>query len=128
MGNYILSFVGFLPADKPEIIVYVAIDNPKGVTQYGGTVSAPIARSIMMSAIETLNIKEKSGGMLKEYIYTDVKYLVVPDVVGMNKSNATKVLKDFKVKYSGSGDRVVYMSPSANSFQSVDTTITLMLN
>lgn len=40
VGNYILSFIGFLPADKPEYIVYVAIDNPKGVTQYGGTVHA----------------------------------------------------------------------------------------
>ena len=128
VGNYILSFIGFLPADNPEIIVYVAIDNPKGVTQYGGTVSAPIARNIMMSAIEVLNIKEKSGGMLKEYLYTDVKYLIVPDVVGMNKSEATKSLKEFKVKYSGSGDKVVYMSPQANTFQSVDTTITLMLN
>jgi len=128
VGNYILSFIGFLPADNPEIVVYVAVDNPKGVTQYGGTVSAPIARSIMMSAIEVLNIPEKDGGMLKEYVYTDTKYLILPNVVGMNKNEATKTLKDFKVKYSGNGDKVVYMSPKANSFQSVDTTITLMLN
>lgn len=128
VGNYILSFIGFLPADDPEVIVYVAVDNPKGVTQYGGTVSAPIARSIMLSSIEVLDIPEKSGGMLKEYIYTDTKYLVVPDVIGMTKEVATKLLKDFKVKYSGSGDKVVYMSPSANTFQSIDTTITLMLN
>ena len=39
-----------------------------------------------------------------------------------------EALKEFKVKYSGTGDKVVYMSPSANTFQSVDTTITLMLN
>lgn len=127
-GNYILSFIGFLPADDPEVIVYVAVDNPKGVTQYGGTVSAPIARSLLMSSIEVLNIPEKSGGMLKEYSYLDSKYLVVPDVVGMSKKDATKALKEFKVKYSGTGDKVIYMSPSANSFQSVETTITLMLN
>lgn len=128
VGNYILSFIGFLPADKPEVIVYIAVDNPKGVTQYGGTVSAPIAKSIMTSAIEVLDIEEKSGGMLKEYIYTDKKYLVVPDVVGMSKAEATKALKDFKVKYSGTGDKVIYTSPKANTFQKVDTTITLMLN
>ena len=128
VGNYILSFIGFLPASDPEAIVYVAIDNPKGVTQYGGTVSAPIARSIMLSAIETLKIKEAKGGMLKEYSYLDVKYLQVPDVVGMSKEEATKALKEFKVKYTGSGNKVVYMSPSANTFQSVETTITLLLN
>ena len=128
IGNYILSFIGFLPANDPKVIVYVAVDNPKGVTQYGGTVSAPIARSIMLSAIETLDIKEQAGGMLKEYSYLDVKYLQVPDVVGMTKDEATKALKEFKVKYSGNGDKVVYMSPSANTFQSVETTITLLLN
>ncbi len=127
-GNYILSFIGFLPADDPEVIVYVAIDNPKGVTQYGGTVSAPIARTLLLSSIEALNIKESSGGMLKEYTWLDTKYLIVPDVTGMSKSDATKSLKEFKVKYSGSGEKVIYMSPSPGTFQSVDTTITLMLN
>lgn len=128
VGNYILSFIGFLPADDPEVIVYVAVNNPKGVTQYGGTVSAPIARNIMLSAIETLGIKEKEGGMLKEYSYLDVKYLQVPDVVGMTKEEATKALKEFKIKYTGNGNKVAYMSPSANTFQSVETTITLLLN
>ena len=38
VGNYITSFMGFLPADHPEVVIYVAIDNPKGITAYGGTV------------------------------------------------------------------------------------------
>ena len=128
VGNYILSFIGFLPADQPEVIVYIAVNNPKGVTQYGGTVSAPIARSVMLSAIDVLKIEERSGGMLKEYSYLDERYLVVPDVIGMNKSEATKTLKDFNVHYSGTGDTVIYMSPLPNTFQSVNTTITLLLN
>lgn len=128
IGNYILSFIGFLPADDPEVITYIAVDNPQGVTQYGGTVSAPIARNVLLSAIEVLDIDERNGGMLKEYTYLDSKYFVVPDVIGMTKSEAKKVLKDFEVKYSGSGDKVIYMSPKANTFQSEKTTITLMLN
>ena len=128
VGNYILSFIGFLPADKPEVIVYVAVNNPKGITQYGGTVSAPIARNILLSAIEVLKIKMHSGGMLKEYNYLDKKYYMLPDVVGLDKEEATKNLKEFKVKYSGSGNKVIYMSPSGNTFQSEGTTITLMLN
>ena len=47
VGNYIVSFIGFMPADNPSIVLYVAVDNPKGVTQFGGTVSAPIAKSIL---------------------------------------------------------------------------------
>ena len=45
IGNYIVSFIGFLPADDPEIIVYIAIDNAKGVTQYGGTVHALLSEN-----------------------------------------------------------------------------------
>jgi len=44
-GNYIVSFIGFLPANDPEIVVYLAIDNPKGITQYGGTVHALLSEN-----------------------------------------------------------------------------------
>lgn len=127
-SNYIVSFIGFLPADDPEVIVYVAVDNPKGITQYGGTVSAPIAKSILLSAIDTLKIREKPGGMLKEYIYLDSKYYVVPDVVGLSKNDASKELKNFNVLYSGNGEKVIYMSPKPGTFQSENATINLMLN
>ncbi len=40
VGNYITSFIGFLPSDNPQIVIYVAIDNPKGISAYGGTVVA----------------------------------------------------------------------------------------
>ena len=59
VGNYITSFIGFMPADDPQIVVYVAIDNPKGVTAYGGTVAAPIAKNILEDATSILNIKKR---------------------------------------------------------------------
>ena len=48
VGNYITSFIGFMPANDPQIVVYVAVDNAKGVTQYGGTIAAPIVRTILL--------------------------------------------------------------------------------
>lgn len=45
VGNYITSFIGFLPANNPKVVVYVAIDNPKGISAYGGTVSALISEN-----------------------------------------------------------------------------------
>ena len=45
VGNYIVSFISFLPADDPEIVLYVAVDNPKGVSQYGGTVHALLSEN-----------------------------------------------------------------------------------
>lgn len=112
-GNYIVSFVGFLPANDPKIVVYLAIDNPKGVTQYGGTVSAPIVKNILEDAVVALDIPKQDGGTDKKYQWYDKKYYTVSDVVGLSKSEARSKLKNFTVEYSGSGDRVISQSPSA---------------
>ncbi len=126
-GNYILSFIGFMPADDPEIVVYVAIDNPKGVTQFGGVVSAPVAKNVLTSAIEILGIEPSKEGMPREYTWLDVKYIKIPSVIGMNKKEASSVLKEFKVEYSGSGDKVIYQSPASDYYAPVGETIKLLL-
>lgn len=115
IGNYIVSFIGFMPANNPQIIVYVAIDNPKGIVQYGGTVAAPIARNILQDSIDILNIKKPDGASEKRYNYLDRKYATVPNVINMNLKDAMQNLKPFKVEYSGIGDKVVYQSPKENS-------------
>ena len=126
-GNYILSFMGFMPADDPEIVVYVAIDNPKGVTQYGGVVSAPIAKNVLISAIDILDIEPSREGMAKEYTWLDKKYSILPDVTGMSKEEAAKALKNYRVLYSGSGDTVIYMSPSSGYYVAEGEMIMLLL-
>lgn len=114
-GNYIVSFIGFLPANDPEIVVYLAIDNPKGITQYGGTVSAPIVKNIMEDAIVALGIEKQEGGTEKKYQWYDKKYYTVPLVVGKSKKEAISSLKNFSVEYSGSGDMIISQSPEAGS-------------
>ena len=114
-GNYIVSFIGFLPANDPEIVVYLAIDNPKGITQYGGTVSAPIVKNIMEDAIVALDIEKQDGGTEKEYQWYDKKYYTVADVVGLTKKEATSSLKNFSIEYSGSGNTVISQSPLAGT-------------
>lgn len=47
---YISSFLGFYPADNPNLILLVKIDNPKGA-YYGGTIAAPVAREIFTELI-----------------------------------------------------------------------------
>lgn len=109
IGNYIVSFIGFLPANDPKVIVYIAIDNAKGATQYGGTIAAPVARNILKDSIDILNIKEPTGYSEKNYNFYEKKYIQVSDVKGKTLSEALKLLKDFKVEYTGSG-RVIYQS------------------
>lgn len=101
-----------MPANNPEIVIYIAVDNAKGVSQYGGTVAAPLARNFLLSAIPILNLKYDSEGMPKEYVYPDKRYYEVPDVTGLTLKEAKSRLKNFKVKYEGKGT-VIYQTPSA---------------
>lgn len=127
VGNYILSFIGFMPADKPEIVVYVAIDNPKGVVQYGGTVAAPIAKGIFESYIEINDLQPVKDGMPKEYNWLDTKYSLLPSVIGKSVKEANTILKGYKLEYSGTGSKVIYQSPEEGYYVKDGTTIKLML-
>jgi len=112
VGNYIVSFMGFLPANDPEVIVYVAVDYPKGISQYGGTVAAPIARSILIDAIDILNIKKQETTTEKNYNIGEKKYYTVQNVIGFTLKEAKEQLKKFQIEYSGNGTKVIYQSPT----------------
>ena len=127
VGNYILSFIGFLPADNPQVVVYIAIDNAKGVTQYGGTIAAPIARNVLLDSIDALGIEKREGASEKEYNYGEKKYVTVPDVTGKTVKEAMKELSKFKVEFSGSGEIVSYQSPLAGERIYEGETVRLML-
>lgn len=127
-GNYITSFIGFLPADDPEIVIYIAVDNAKGATQYGGTIAAPIAKNFLLSAIDILDIEKRNDEIEREYLYTDKQYAKVPNVVGMSVKDAVKELKKFKVEYSGEGDIITYQSPSSGESIYEGETIRLLLS
>ena len=113
-GNYILSFIGFLPADNPKVVVYVAIDNPKGVVQYGGTVAAPIAKAILEDSITALNIEKSDKVIEKNYQFWEKKYVKIPNVVNKKLSDVKDKLSSFEVQYTGSGEYIIFQSPSAN--------------
>ena len=127
-GNYIVSFIGFLPADKPEAVVYVAIDNPKGVTQFGGTVSAPIAKNIMYDIINELKIKPSEYTLEKVYNWYDTKYVRVPDVIGMDLDEGKKLLKQLTVNYSGSGEKIIAISPNPGTYLPEKSSIKVLLS
>ncbi|MCI5954170.1 MAG: peptidoglycan glycosyltransferase [Lachnospiraceae bacterium] len=54
-GRYISSFIGFAPADDPEVIALAIVNNPQGV-YYGGQVAAPIIRQLFENILPYLGI------------------------------------------------------------------------
>lgn len=127
-GNYILSFIGFIPADNPQAVVYVAVDNPKGITQYGGTVSAPIAKNIMIDIIEALNIEKSDETLDKEEFWYDIKYTTIPNVIGLELSQAKKQLKNLTLNYSGTGNIIKSISPEPGTIVKKNSTIKILLS
>ena len=57
-NKYIASFLGFAPADDPQILGMVIIHDPQGV-YYGGTIAAPVLRSIYDNVLPYLGIEKK---------------------------------------------------------------------
>ena len=57
--KYIASFVGFAPADDPEVLAMAVIYNPQGV-YYGGTITAPVVRDIFDNVLPYLGIEKQS--------------------------------------------------------------------
>ena len=127
-GNYILSFIGFMPANDPEFVIYIALDHPKGVTQYGGVVSAPIARNVLKDIISIYNLKEDTSGLPKVYRWDDVKYVMIPDVIGKTKKEARRLLNRFKIEFVGDGDKVIDSTPNVNSRVKEGSIIKVLLN
>jgi cell division protein FtsI/penicillin-binding protein 2 len=71
-GKYFASFIGFFPADNPEICISVTMDEPKH-GYYGGKIAAPVFKQIAERAANYLNIRPEDG---KEPSVSDP--LVVP--------------------------------------------------
>ena len=126
-GNYITSFIGFMPADDPQVVIYIAVDNAKGVTQYGGTIAAPIAKNVLMDTIDILNIEARDNEIEKEYVYLDKTYSIVPNVLNMEYREALNTLKDFNVSKIGEG-KVKYQSPKEGTRIETGTTVRLFLS
>lgn len=63
-NRYISSFLGFAPAEDPQVLVLVIINNPQGI-YYGGTIAAPVAQEIFSNILPYLGI-EKDESVIEE--------------------------------------------------------------
>jgi cell division protein FtsI/penicillin-binding protein 2 len=66
-NKFFSSFIGFLPADNPEICIAVTMDEPKG-SYYGGLAAAPVFKQIAERAVSYLNIRPDDGEFVPESV------------------------------------------------------------
>ncbi|MFA8437592.1 stage V sporulation protein D [Pueribacillus sp. YX66] len=126
-NNYIVSFIGFAPADDPQIIVYVAVDNPKGTVQFGGTVAAPIAGNIIKDSLSVMEVKPRKKQIEKERTWTDTPLVEVPKLVGQTVEEIHNAFYNLDIDSSGSGHKVIQQSPSPGTKVKEGSTIRIYL-
>ncbi len=127
-NNYVLSFVGFAPADDPQIVVYFAIDNPKNTVQFGGQVAAPIAGNIIGDSLRAMGVKPRKNQIEKEITYPQVPLVEVPNLVGTSKKDFLGVDVNLKLDISGKGDTVLRQDPAPGKKVEIGSTIRVYMH
>ncbi len=120
--DYIASFCGFAPADKPEVACLVFFDTPRGASYYGSQVSAPVFVNIMSEVLPYLEVQAEYDNGEKQYVDT-----IAGSYVGLSVDKATAAAeKDgFTATVKGSGSKVIAQMPSAATKIPVDGNVVL---
>ncbi|MDW0115820.1 penicillin-binding transpeptidase domain-containing protein [Sporosarcina thermotolerans] len=122
-GDYIVSFIGFTPADDPELLVYIAVDSPKNSIQFGGVIAAPIVGRIIEEIAPLAGIEKREGQIEKEYRWGDPLTHRAPDLTGMTKGMVGRQLHTYRIQWHGDGEVIKYQMPAPDSLIMVDDII-----
>lgn len=107
--TYVSSYCAFYPAEDPEIIMLVMIDEPTNGLYYGSAVAAPVVSEVFTQVLPYL-------GYYAQYSEEELENLDVniPDVEGadINKAKNTLIALELKAEVIGEGDKVIRQVPS----------------
>ena len=111
-NTYIASFIAFAPADDPEVAILVGVDSPGGYLTSGGALAAPIAKEVLASTLDYLNVAPVYTEEELEKISTKT-----PSLTGkaLWEAKNTVAEKGLTLKAVGTGETVVSQYPEANS-------------
>jgi stage V sporulation protein D (sporulation-specific penicillin-binding protein) len=125
--NHIVSFIGIAPSDDPQIVVYVAIDNPKGTLQFGGVVAAPIVGTIIGDSLQAMGVEKRTTQIEKEKAWNDEELIEMPNLVGKTKQDIRESYYNLKIDAAGEGDIIVHQAPQPGVKIKEGSTIRLYL-
>jgi membrane peptidoglycan carboxypeptidase len=128
-GSYTASFIGFFPAEDPQVVCLVMVDNPRRGSYFGGQVSAPIFRAIAERMMSTgLQVPRSNHGSVIARLDTSTSR-AIPDVRTLKLDAARHLLAErgFRTETVGGGDIVLRQSPEAGSEIGSGDTVTLFL-
>ena len=123
--EYIVSFIGFAPADEPQIALLVFLDTPSnasGVYVSGGQMAAPVVGKMMADILPYLGVEAQRENMQTE--------AVMPMTTGKSLYEAAKLIEEAGLRFRtiGSGETVTNQLPAAGSALASDTQVILYLD
>lgn len=108
--DYIMSFLGFAPADDPQVACIVIIDEPRAGEVYGSAVAAPVCGSILGDVLPYLGIEP-------EYTAEELEKVnvTVPNIIGKTAHMGEATLQKYGLHGTivGNGDRVIKQVPAS---------------
>lgn len=123
-GKYIASFMAFSPAENPQVMALVIIDEPQGV-YYGGTVAGPVMKELLTNILPYLGIERSFNE--DELEMDEVKTVEVPDLVGKTLTSAKNELMKIGAGWDikGTGDTVTAQFPKPGENINKDSKVIL---
>jgi stage V sporulation protein D (sporulation-specific penicillin-binding protein) len=125
-NKYISSFVGFAPANNPQIIGLVLIDEPVGI-YYGGTIAAPVIGEVFDNVLPYMGVSASYTQEEKEEY--DVGTVIVPNLINKDKAEVKEIMNNLgyigEIYYLGEGETVVEQFPLMG--EKIDKTSDLIL-
>lgn len=112
--KYVASFVGFAPADNPQVAMLVIIDEPVGL-YYGGQIAAPVFSAVMKDVLQYLKVNPQVTESTKTG--NADAHVLVPSVINLSVPEAIKELQKagLNPRVEESGDRVADQIPKPGS-------------
>jgi cell division protein FtsI/penicillin-binding protein 2 len=125
-GLFNASFIGFFPADKPQIVGLILLSEPESIVHTGGGIAAPVFKEVVENIIPIVEFTENPIS----YQLRDVKLEIpklnlnqVPDFNGKSLKESLMILKKFNVKYKIHGSGFNFkQNPEKNSRLDEDDT------
>ena len=120
-GKYISSFIGTYPADNPEYLFMILVDEPGAGAYYGAIVAAPYGKQFFSELFDLMNFPKDDPNIVLEEV-------VMPDLVGQSLANAVAELKKIGLYYeiAGEGSFVVKQLPPPGTIVYKGETIILV--
>lgn len=125
--KYLASFMGFVPADHPQVVTLVMLDEPQYKDGLSGFNSAPVWGEFMPEVLQILGIRPDQPTQITSPPTPKVEACKVPKLVGMASVNATTAAHNagYRLAIQGPGDKVTGQAVAPDAELPCRSTVTV---